>query len=324
MTALRLAEDRMAAANNKKPWRQRAHEALTHSLCARRWLSFWRIIKDDRRDSRTCTTSGKVLIGRQDLTQHTQAVSSIISTTPYYTSNVTTALTFNLPSCDSVRPAHKTKSSFTDTLCFASDSKRPLKSKFSPLLIISVYYRIYAEDGAIPSKTPITPDDPFLGCIDAISVPPPHTIKVVKHSIAKVENIKNRTSTSLFVTQSIADGRRWKGNCSQWYRLRIHAAGTPSPRRKDVRLRTKRLGVRKERWTCECWRLGPWCNTSRDSISYVHDSTLFLFSFRNILIVWESVLSPICRPLLSSFESSHWSKETLPWSYPGWCCCAAP
>ena len=127
-------------------------------------------------------------------------MSSIISTTPYYTSNVTTARTFNLPGCDSVRPADKTKSSFTDTLCFASDSKRPLKSKFSPLLIISVYYRIYAEDGAIPSKTPVTPDDPFLGCIDAISVPPPHTTKAVKHSIAKVENIKNRASTSLFVT----------------------------------------------------------------------------------------------------------------------------
>ena len=41
----------------------------------------------------------------------------------------------------------------------------------------------------------------------------------------------------------------------------------------------KPLGVRKERWTCECWRLGPWCNTSRDSISYVHDSTLFFFPF---------------------------------------------
>ena len=32
-------------------------------------------------------------------------------------------------------------------------------------------------------------------------MPPPHTIKAVKHSIAKVENIKNRTSTSLFLTQ---------------------------------------------------------------------------------------------------------------------------
>ena len=63
-----------------------------------------------------------------------------------------------------------------------------------------VYYRIYAEDGAILSKTPATPGDPFLGCIKARSVPPPYTVKAIKHSIAKVENIKDRTNTSLFLT----------------------------------------------------------------------------------------------------------------------------
>ena len=63
-----------------------------------------------------------------------------------------------------------------------------------------VYYRIYAEDGAIPSKLPAAPSDPFIGRIKARSVPPPHTAKAVKHSIAKVENIKDRKSTSLFLT----------------------------------------------------------------------------------------------------------------------------
>ena len=63
-----------------------------------------------------------------------------------------------------------------------------------------VYYRIYAEDGAIPSKTPAAPDDPFLGRIKAIYVPPPYTAKAVKRSIAKVEDIKDRTNTSLFLT----------------------------------------------------------------------------------------------------------------------------
>ena len=63
-----------------------------------------------------------------------------------------------------------------------------------------VYYRIYAEDGAIASKTPATPDDPFLGRIKAISVPPPHTAKALKFSIARVENIKDRTNTSLFLS----------------------------------------------------------------------------------------------------------------------------
>jgi hypothetical protein len=63
-----------------------------------------------------------------------------------------------------------------------------------------VYYRIYAEDGAIPSKTPAAPGDPFLGRIKARSVPPPHTVKAVKRKIAKVEDIKDPTSTSLFLT----------------------------------------------------------------------------------------------------------------------------
>ena len=67
-----------------------------------------------------------------------------------------------------------------------------------------VYYRIYHEDGAIPSKAPAAPGDPFLGRIKARSVPPPHrdTVKAVKLSIAKVENIeiKDRPNTSLFLS----------------------------------------------------------------------------------------------------------------------------
>ena len=63
-----------------------------------------------------------------------------------------------------------------------------------------VYYRIYAEDGGIPSKTPAAPDDPFLGRIKSISVPPPRIVKTVKRSIKKVENIKGDESTSLFHT----------------------------------------------------------------------------------------------------------------------------
>ena len=62
-----------------------------------------------------------------------------------------------------------------------------------------VYYRIYAEDGAIPSKTPFEPGDHFLGRNKVRSVPPPRTVKAVK-GIAKVENIKDRESTSLFLT----------------------------------------------------------------------------------------------------------------------------
>ena len=64
-----------------------------------------------------------------------------------------------------------------------------------------MYYRIYAEDGSIPSKTPAAPGDPFLGRIKARLVPPPHTAKAVKRCIAKMENIKDRTSTTFFLTQ---------------------------------------------------------------------------------------------------------------------------
>ena len=63
-----------------------------------------------------------------------------------------------------------------------------------------VYYRIYAEDGAIPSKTHDAPCDPFLGRIRIRSVPPPRTAKSVKYGIGKVENIKDRENTSLFLT----------------------------------------------------------------------------------------------------------------------------
>jgi hypothetical protein len=63
-----------------------------------------------------------------------------------------------------------------------------------------VYYRIYAEDGAIPSKTPVAPGYPFLGRIQVESMSPPRNLKVVKSRIIKVENIKDGGRTSLFLT----------------------------------------------------------------------------------------------------------------------------
>ena len=63
-----------------------------------------------------------------------------------------------------------------------------------------VYYRIYAEDGAIPSKIPVTPGDPFLRRIKARSVPPPRTAKAVKRIIARVENIRDPASISIFLS----------------------------------------------------------------------------------------------------------------------------
>ena len=123
--------------------------------------------------------------------------------TPNYTSNVTMAPTHDLPGRDS-------EYSLTDTPGIAESSQGATlnyserssgKFKFSSLLIcvLLVYYRIYAKDGATYTKKPV-PGDPFLGHIKAISVPPPHTAKNVKRSIAKVECIEDPTNCILFLT----------------------------------------------------------------------------------------------------------------------------
>ena len=66
--------------------------------------------------------------------------------------------------------------------------------------ILLVYYRIYAEDGAIPSKIPVTPSNPFIGRIKAKSLPPPRIAETVKCGIATFENIKDGECASLFLT----------------------------------------------------------------------------------------------------------------------------
>ena len=48
--------------------------------------------------------------------------------------------------------------------------------------------------------TPVAPSDSFLGRIKTMSVPPPRTVKAVKRSISKMEKIKDRESTALFLT----------------------------------------------------------------------------------------------------------------------------
>ena len=99
---------------------------------------------------------------------------------------------------DSV-PGNENNNSSADIVNY---SKRPSPPNFLFIWTSLVYYRIYAEDGAILSKTPVDPSDPFLGRIKAKSVPPPHTVKTVKRRIAKMEDIKDPTSTSLFLTTS--------------------------------------------------------------------------------------------------------------------------
>ena len=122
-----------------------------------------------------------------------------------YTSNVTTAPTHTLPGRDSITATLGAPETSNVATSSPKYSKRPsCEFRFWPPLIncvnFVVYYRIYAEDGGIPSKTPVTSSDPYLGRIKVESVPPPRTAKTVKRSIAKLENIKDRTSTTLFPT----------------------------------------------------------------------------------------------------------------------------
>jgi hypothetical protein len=68
--------------------------------------------------------------------------------------------------------------------------------------VFSVYYRVYAEDGAIPSVNPVYSDDPYLGRISAQLVTPPHTVRNLKDSLSGVEGVPENITTSLFISAS--------------------------------------------------------------------------------------------------------------------------
>lgn len=69
-------------------------------------------------------------------------------------------------------------------------------------LLKEVHYRVYAEDGPIPSKTSTLPDDPFLGRVKAMSIAPPHTVVSIVRGLMTIENIEDSTPASLFLTPS--------------------------------------------------------------------------------------------------------------------------
>jgi hypothetical protein len=50
-----------------------------------------------------------------------------------------------------------------------------------------VYYRVYTTRGDIPSKQPVDPDDPSLGCFAVNSIPPPRTVASMGRVISRVE-----------------------------------------------------------------------------------------------------------------------------------------
>ena len=53
----------------------------------------------------------------------------------------------------------------------------------------SVYYCIYDDDGEIVSKTSFDENNPSLGRVNTLSVPPPHTASSLKNYIIKSEDV---------------------------------------------------------------------------------------------------------------------------------------
>ena len=76
-------------------------------------------------------------------------------------------------------------------------------SSFLPIRLLEVYYRVFFEDGAVPTLHSATPDDPFLRRALATSIAPPHNLDSLKRCLAKHEDIDHRRqSFSLFLTRS--------------------------------------------------------------------------------------------------------------------------
>jgi hypothetical protein len=68
--------------------------------------------------------------------------------------------------------------------------------------IMAVYYRLYTEDGAIPSRQPLYSGDLFLGCVQAASVPAPQRAADIKRYLCQIENFGEplTTASNLFIS----------------------------------------------------------------------------------------------------------------------------
>ena len=154
--------------------------------------------------------------------------------------------------------------------------------------MLLVYYRIYAEDGAIPSKTPATSGDPFVGLIKARSVPPPHTVNSVKLRIAKMEDISlnDPTSISLFLSP-IMQSPMADANKINILNRNDFGSTPQAPLALVAKMSdSERSALESERGV---GLADP--NTPSPGIRYRTSVQHSYFTFRNILTVGESVLS---------------------------------
>ena len=75
-------------------------------------------------------------------------------------------------------------------------------SSFLSARLLGVYYRVFFQDGAIPTLHPASSDDPFLGRVLATSITPPHNVDSLKRCLAKHEDIDHRRKiVILFLTR---------------------------------------------------------------------------------------------------------------------------
>ena len=52
-----------------------------------------------------------------------------------------------------------------------------------------MYYRVYDDDGDIVPKTSFHEDNPSLGRVNTLSVPPPYTVSSLKNCVIKAEDV---------------------------------------------------------------------------------------------------------------------------------------
>lgn len=91
-----------------------------------------------------------------------------------------------------------------------SDSGNTL-AHTDPTIHLSVYYRLYSEEGAISSKASFSADW-SLGRIPTLSITPPHTIDSIKRSIARGENDPTLTQAVIYAelsSDSPMEGKRF-------------------------------------------------------------------------------------------------------------------
>jgi len=55
-----------------------------------------------------------------------------------------------------------------------------------------VYYRVYDDDGGAVSKTSFDENDPSLGRVNTLSIPPPHTVSSLKNHIIQSEDLSGQ------------------------------------------------------------------------------------------------------------------------------------